>query len=174
MREKEEEAEKQQARAMQAESEIVILREKTVVLEKVCSAHCKSDLIFLFSRLMHTYYCPQQENERLKEIAEKLGIAGNTEKQELDEKMMDEYKQMWKDMWLHTKSCFFPRGDIDKDQVKQIIIRLPQEKDFSLRDRFNDRNFRRNGLFKDIIPTENTDDTRSAFLIPLNVCFQSR
>ena len=173
LREKVEEADKQEARAMQAESEIVILREKTEVLEKVCSPHLASYYMLLL-RLMYTYYCLQQENERLKEIAEKLGISGNTEKQDLDEKMMDEYKEMWQEMWLHTKSCFFPRGNIDKDQVKKIIIKLPQQKDFSLRDRFNDRNFRRNGLFKDMIPTEDTDDTRSAFLVPLNVCFQSR
>ena len=82
LREKVEEADKQEARAMQAESEIVILREKTEVLEKVCSPHLASYYMLLL-RLMYTYYCLQQENERLKEIAEKLGISGNTEKQDV-------------------------------------------------------------------------------------------
>ena len=47
LREKEEEAEKQEARAMQAESEIVVLREKTEVLEKVCSPLLASDYMLL-------------------------------------------------------------------------------------------------------------------------------
>jgi len=95
LKEAQDAAEAERIRALQAESEVLVLREKTGVLLK--------------------------ENKRLKEIGKRLGLTGEIGQLEINPKMMQEYKIMWMNIFFHLKGILLMTEENSNKLGKPIL-----------------------------------------------------